>query len=114
MNAATKAICMALLFYWQLRAELQQALNKSCQDYNTPIRLSPLDDEGGAQVVEHSLYKLEPNSKEIQRISRDRRLVDRVGSSLPGHQDWRPLLLIQVGTKPPHQLSRDAGSTLGL
>ncbi len=42
MNAATKAICMAPLFYRQLQAELQQALSNSCQDYNTPIRLSPV------------------------------------------------------------------------
>ena len=42
MNAATKAICMAPLFYRQLQAELQQALSKSCQDYNTPIHLSPM------------------------------------------------------------------------
>ena len=73
------------------------------------------DGEGGARVVEHPLYKLEwaePNSKETQRIPRDGRLADRVGSSLPGRQDWRPL--VQGGTKPPHQLSRDAGSTLGL
>ena len=40
MNAATKAICMAPLFYRQLQAELQQALNKFCQDYNTPVCLS--------------------------------------------------------------------------
>ena len=42
MNAATKAIGMAPLFYRQLQAELQQALNKSCQDYNTPVHLSPM------------------------------------------------------------------------
>ena len=42
MNAATKAITMAPLFYWQLQADLQQALHSSDQDYSTPIRLWPM------------------------------------------------------------------------
>ena len=40
MNTATKAIAIAPLFYRQLQAELQQALTKSNQDYNTRLQLS--------------------------------------------------------------------------
>ena len=40
MNAATKAIAIAPLFYRQLQAELQSALFKSGQDYNTLLNLS--------------------------------------------------------------------------
>ena len=72
------------------------------------------DGEGGARVVEHPLHKLEwaePNSQETQRIPRDGRLANRVGSSLSGRQNWRPL--VPGGAKPPHQLPRDAGSILG-
>ena len=41
MNAATKAIAMAPLFYRQLQADLQRALHSSNQDYSTLVRLSP-------------------------------------------------------------------------
>ena len=37
MNAATKAIAIAPLFYRQLQAELQLALNKSNQNYSTRL-----------------------------------------------------------------------------
>ena len=39
MNAATKAVATAPLFYRQLQAELQQALTRSGQDYNVVLYL---------------------------------------------------------------------------
>lgn len=40
MDTITKAITMAPLFYRKLQAELQQALNASCQDYKTVLYVS--------------------------------------------------------------------------
>ena len=40
MNATTKAIEIAPLFYRQLQAELQLTLNRSQQDYSTQLQLS--------------------------------------------------------------------------
>lgn len=43
MNTTTKAISMAPLFYQQLQAEVQQALGRSCQNYNAPMAREELD-----------------------------------------------------------------------
>ena len=42
MNAVTKAVAMAPLFYRHLQAELQAALNKFCQNYGARLYLSSL------------------------------------------------------------------------
>ena len=51
MNATTKAIEIAPLFYRQLQAELQLALSRSQQDYSTQLQLSRGAKEDGGTPI---------------------------------------------------------------
>ena len=107
MNAATKAIAIAPLFYRQLHVQVRPGLQHPTQSVD--------GSERGVTVVAHPLHPVEwaeSDCEKAERVAGNGCLTNGLGHSMPGRQDRGSLG--RRGEETTHQLPRIYGSVSGL
>ena len=113
LNAATRAIPPAPLFYRSLQRDLAQALCSGLREYEVEISLQPesrAELTGGWSTSPIGMGRPLSNS-DGQYYDRDRCLFVGLGGCSRGNKDWRPLVRDRAGLA--HKLPQTMGSNPG-